>query len=305
MDAIELAENIKLHYYQRLEELPRSYQEHFLTRMLAASGDEKTKHLLRNFKSYWIGENVKETFHGFKNLQPNQLNQFFTLRESYFEKFPLLFGADWGLTRLRRLNDVLGLDYREEFFEVFDRDQLLDMVESIMADDDAIRTLSTYAITTPMMLSELLYGDFRLIDFGKIYRAGLHYDLSEQRSLLLLCYLYTHCIVYASFLYTKEISLEYFPTFHRMLSALDEIITNNFVDITIDVKLETIVCAKMCHYDLTFESLAIEECMSSIKSIDEPYIVDPRKKKNFAGAEHTNALFVLAVQKYQPHPVRI
>jgi hypothetical protein len=91
-----------------------------------------------------------------------------------------------------------------------------------------------------------------------------------------------------------------------MLARLEQIITEYFPHISLDNKLEFLVCARICSYQTPlFERIYIE-CEASL-SPEGIFLVDTLNDnrlagtKTFAGSEHRNVLFIMSGSPYTPH----
>ena len=90
----------------------------------------------------------------------------------------------------------------------------------------------------------------------------------------------------------------------KIIQYIEQLITNSFKKISLDIKLEFIVCTKMLNYKSQIENKILQEASSSMSKIGN-YIIDIYNdnhdsfKKDFISSEHRNVLYIMADTK--PH----
>jgi hypothetical protein len=294
------AASIQLYYQDNFDLLPLDKQFHFAYRLLAWNNDDWSKTILKNIKDDFLSSRLTDFLHS--KLPQNQLSP---LRHYYFDKYPRVFAIDLILHQIRHTRVVYNVDISEELWKVIEREDLKLLITEVMLDDMAVKYLSTFAITPAYVASRLLYSDTRLIDLTHILEIGETYDLSNSLEIRLLIYLFTHCIIYESDLYALQLPEEKLSLFITMLKKLDDVISKKYADISIDNKLEFLVCAKMCSFLSANTDRIYDECLRSTKGHEEVFLIDRfntssgHTATDFIGSEHRNILYIMAQSDYQ------
>jgi hypothetical protein len=160
-----------------------------------------------------------------------------------------------------------------------------------------MRVLSTYAINTLYLLSKLYPDDFAPIDAKAILALGKTYDMSDKKSIQMLMYLYTHCIIGETLFYWSPLA-NGLDEYTSMLVEIDGIIDELYEDINLDNKLEFLVCCRLANYDPRNRDRIYAEAEQSLDG--GGYIVDTHNnninplKQSFMMSEHRNVLYVMS-----------
>ena len=80
-----------------------------------------------------------------------------------------------------------------------------------------------------------------------------------------------------------------------MLAKCEDYVLENFATMSLDVKLEYLVCVQIIDANTSLEDVIREECEGSMSP--EGYLLDdrrPARLNNLDGAERRNALFVMS-----------
>ena len=228
------------------------------------------------------------------------------LRQPYFEKYPLLYGAHAALFRVRHLDAVYGIDARQALYDCIPRETLLELRDSLMNDQGALQVLSTFAVNYCYLLTRVVERDEAGLDLTRFLDAGHSYDLSDKTQVQLLIYLYTHCIIGESNFYTQTIPEDKRPIYITMLQELEPIIETNFESINLDNKLEYLVCTRICGYETRLFEPIYAEAGQSI-SPEGMFIIDihntnvQEDRNDFVKSEHRNVLYIMSASEYTPH----
>lgn len=263
------------------------YDEHF-----DELSENKKFHYATRVKNFTYLNSHKPTTKISEILKDNDFSKvnFFEKRKKFFQKYKNLFAIESALVRINHMKNLYNEDLSEDFTDELNPSSLYDMVDEMILDDEAIKTLSTYAVNV-ISLTETIFprNKNQLKDLAQ---KSLDYDGEP----ILLAYLYTHIIICATDFYYHEIAPENLEIMHKILDKTEAIIEENYDEITMDLKLEFLVCAKLLN-----ESK--EELREKInKECDEileksPYITDDRKPKRLNtidGAEHRNVLYIMS-----------
>lgn len=309
---MDLAQRIQTHYFDNIAELPNDKQFHFATRMAAWYGDERARTLLRQLRPEILPENMSLTdvFEEIINREQSGRRNAHERRQPYFSAYPDLYGVHLALFRLRHMKVVYGVDARESFFTLFPETQLRELCDSLLADEDALRNLSTFAINTLYLTHSTALPSYSL-PVEQLFAIGARgYDLTNTEDIQLLIYFYTHCIIGESNFYTQIIPPETLPTYTAMLEKLESVIESSFEQINLDNKLEFLVCARICNYSSGLAEKIYKECEESI-SPEGIFIIDvhnsnvQQDRMSFDKSEHRNVLYIMSCSPYQPQRCQV
>lgn len=279
--------SVRNYYYQHFSELSPDKQFHFATRI----------------KNYFHSDDFRDFF---ANYTPSQdlaailadndyshVNRA-DLRRPYFEKYDHLYGIEAALFRVNHLLNEYNIDLRDQLIELVPLQSLYNLADQLLADDDAILALSTWAVNV-ICLTEVLYPRDRNVVQTLAEKAlQLGRSSSSASDPLLLIYLYTHIILCDSNFYTRPISETTLA--QKMLDRCAQLIEQHFSDLILDVRIEFLVCANMSGVDYPdLRARIAAECAANLQ--DNPYLIDLRRPQSYYtlnGAEHTNVLYIMS-----------
>lgn len=305
---MDLAQRIQNYYSDNIADLPNDKQFHFATRMAAWQGDEKALELLRQLRPEIIPNDtsLSDEFTEIFNREQSGTRNAHERRQPYFTAYPKLYGVHLSLFRLRHTKVVYGVDARDAFFDAYNESSLRQLCDSLLADEDAMRVLSTFAVNTLYLTRGTALPNYTF-SVQQLFEIGSRgYDLSKSDDIQLLIYFYTHCIIGESNFYTLSIPQETLPLYAQMLQTLESIIEKSFDQINLDNKLEFLVCARICNYPSKLAKRIYDECERSV-SPNGTYIIDvhngniQQDRISFEKSEHRNVLYIMSCSPYQPH----
>ncbi len=305
---MELSEQVYRYYLDNKHLLSEDKIFHFATRMHAWKGDPETALLLDSSREYIApsGTSLASLMQSIVNTPQTGRRNAHELRQPFFDKYPLLYGAHLALFRVRHLEAVYGIDAREALFAAIPEADLTDLRDVLLRDDDALRTLSTFAVNYCYLLERVIRRDDTSLDVRRFYDVAQGYDTSNILHIQLLIYLYTHCIIGESNFYTRTIPAGNLPLYTTMLSELETVIADNFERINLDNKLEFLVCARICGVTTNLSERIYAEAQQSI-SPEGTFIIDVHNdnaqadRNDFVRSEHRNVLFIMSTTPYVPH----
>jgi hypothetical protein len=303
---MELARNVRQYYLDHFDELPLDKQFHFAGRLSSWNNDPDCNDLMLRLKPHFLqpDQPVVEDLRTliFHSSKPHTNSA--EIRAPYFEKYPLLQGYMLALFRVRHLLYVYGYDARQQLLEVVSEKELHDLSRALVQDDHALRILSTFAINYLYLVELILYDSGAVdIDIAKIYDLGSGYDTENKHELALMIYLYTHCIIAETNYYERPVRTEKLDVFRKMLERLEKLINKNYDDLSLDNKLEFLVCSRICGYETSISSRIYSECEKSV-STEGTFLVDTlnssanNKRTSLASSEHRNVLFIMSTMPY-------
>jgi hypothetical protein len=309
---MELANKIYRHYLDNLHLLDDDKRFHFASRIAAWNSDPKAFDLLKQSYNYIVRpeKDLKDVINELVNQPQSGKRNAHKLRQLFFEKYPILYGAHLALFRVRHLESVYRIDARPALFASIPEAELMNLEQNLINDDEALKILSTFAINYCYLFERVIEKNEESLPVEHFLDIGNIYDTSKTQDLQLLIYLYTHCIIGESNFYTRNIPDDMLPVYKRMLARLELLIDDNFDRINLDNKLEFLVCARICHYDSRLFERIYAECEKSI-SPNGIFVIDihnqnARDERNdFVKSEHRNVLFIMSTTEYNPHSTLI
>lgn len=270
---------VKDYYIQHFFELTPAKQFHFATRMKNWFRTDAFDDFLK----------ANEPSHDLADILANDdysCANFYDARKPYFEKYKGLYALEATLFRVLHLLLEYDVDLREDFLALYGgREKLYSLCDALRADDDAFFALTSFAVNIIALTEELFP---RSID---VYAEMLEKTLMRSQDVMSI-YLYTHIMLCESRFYHKK-EIGHRELYLRALENCDEIILSFFDEVTLDMKIEFLVCARMLGYDAKTKEAIREEADANKKD----YVRDNRKPERlntFDGAEHRNVLYIMS-----------
>ncbi len=300
-------ELVSEYYEDNLDKLSFEKSFHYISRLFLWENRKELSVKLECFKQGFIGEteddilgNFRKTFSEVEKYQERVKNDI-SAREKYIKKYPLLGVYNRILFQALISKTVYKKDVADIVSKVLDREHALKMRDELMGDEEALKSLSTHAINF-LYFSQEIFGKFFEVDVKKLHRISISDFGKSDESLLLKIYFLTHCIIGESRFYSQAVNDEK-GIYTEMIKALEEIIKENYFRVSLDNKMEFLVCSRMCGFKSSVEKILIAEAESSMSEIGN-YIVDilnakggDKRKKDFWNSEHRNVLYLMATSK--------
>lgn len=309
---MQLSDSVYQYYFSNKEHLSEDKLFHFATRTAAWLGRQESYDLLRASEAYIVqpGKTLEQVIFDIYHTPQTGRRNAHELRQPFFEKYPKLYGAHLALFRVRHLQEVYGIDAREALFSTISREELIELKDQLLADAQALKVLSTFAINYCYLLERVIFKDPSSLPIDTFLQLGESYDTSDKEQMQLLIYFYTHCIIGESNFYVRTIPETLLPKYQQMLRTIEPLIVEHFADINLDNKLEFLVCARICQYDTPLFETIYEECQRSI-SPEGTFLIDihnsniQEDRNDFVKSEHRNVLFIMSTSPYTPHSTLI
>ncbi len=309
---MDFATEIYIYYLKNQARLTDDKLFHFATRMAAWRGEEEAFAILKHLAPMITRpeQSLQTTLQAIIDTPQSGRRNAHELRQPFFEKYPLLYGAHAALFRVRHLDAVYGIDARQALYDCIPRETLLQLRDDLMNDKQALQILSTFAVNYCYLLTRVVEQDETGLDIARFLDAGHDYDLTDKTQVQLLIYLYTHCIIGESNFYTQTIPDDKRSAYITMLQELEPIIEANFESINLDNKLEYLVCAQICDYETRLSAPVYAEVEQSI-SPEGTFVIDihntnvQEDRNDFVKSEHRNVLYIMSTSNYTPHSTLI
>ncbi len=309
---MELARAVQDYYFAHLESLPVVKRFHFANRMAAWDKDPRAMQLLSDYGAWYVpsdrsNKGLAAALHntGDRAVQGAHRINSWAIRKPFFDRYPGLIALEAQLCQLRYWNVFYGVDATGAFLSLHSLDWLQSLESALLADTEAVRSLSTWAVNYTYLLHILLLDDAPAIDPTFFYTLGESY-VHDAEHLRLLSYLYTHCIIADSNFYIRPVPKHSLPVYHKMLDHLSSLFAKRFTDFSLDTKLEFLVCCRLAGYATSLTRKIHAECAASL-SPDGTFLIDTHNvfaadahKKKFIASEHRNVLFIMSVLPHQP-----
>ena len=311
-DTYQIVEN----YHEKFFSFLNLKKFHYSSRMFFWLGRKKDRQRLTVLKKEYLGKDLKETKKKLSQILENNrfhpsskipLSERARLRHQYFQKYPQL----QGYIRILFKNIFISTIYKQSLRPIVktlisDR-QFLNLYFQLIKDQKAIQILSTHAINYFYLLRYYLRKSNAGITINPkyFYQIAQKINCQENKTRLALkIYLFTHCIVGESCFYSHPIDKK--NVYIQMIKTLEKLIKENFFAVSLDNKLEFLVCANILNYQSALKGLIHQEADRSLSNLGN-FIVDryndhqQKETNNFIKAEHRNVLYLISYHPYPPN----
>ena len=276
---MKISEQARKTYTERFWELRDDRRFHFATRIKNHFGVSDFDDF---FEKYFSNTELAELL---RNNDYSEVN-FYEQRRGYFEKYNNLFPIEASLCRITHLRNVLDLDLRQELLAKHSEEELYRLCDALLEDKPALNSLSTYAVDTICLCENLFPRSIDVV--SKLCKHIEHVDSPAA------IYLITHIIICDTNFYARKIGEQHQESFNALLAQCEKHISDNFDEISLDIKLEFLVCSKMTSFETSLIDKIREECALNMSG---GYLQDPRRDERLNtlnGAEHRNSLLVMS-----------
>ncbi|MBP9759408.1 hypothetical protein KBD45_06955 [Candidatus Dojkabacteria bacterium] len=301
-----LVEKIKNTYLDNFEKLKFKNKFHFLSRLFLWSGDVESKKALGLLLRDYNFDQVYEIYTQEKNSSFNINNHKEGLRSKYFEKYPDINKYNRLLYLLMMYENIFQLKQKELFAKYFNRHKVEQLYDSLIKDPSALVFLSTYAINFIYFYKAWFCGEDEPLNISFVKdEVNKVNDLADNENIKLCLYLYTHIIIGESRFYYKKIEPLRKGELINIIYLLENIIKEKYAEISLDNKLEFLVCCKLLEYKSNLESQISIEALNSYDK-EKGYLICKNNDKsllinNFNSSEHRNVLYIMSQTSFQPN----
>jgi len=187
-----------------------------------------------------------------------------------------------------------------------DKNQLTEYYQPLMDNPDHVLKLSSIAINYLYFLANANLLDAKSA-INLDYIADLMArDAKSPASLEpeLIIYLITHAFIGESKWY-QNLHLPLTDTSQQLITDAENLITQNFFQLSLDCKLEFLVVCRLLNYSSPLKPQIMSEAANSLSDLDN-FIIDRRNTSNhnsrrsFNASEHRNVLYCI-LQHYAPN----
>lgn len=297
---VDIFAKVEKNYKDNFEKLGDK-RFHFASRLFLWSGDEFAKEKLKQLKNEYIGSNANEYFEKIKGILEEDLGcknlLFKEEREDFFEKYSLLKKYNKILFKNLFCETIYGISLREIIDKNIPKEDFIKLRENLLKDAGAIASLSTHAINYFYVLKYYFKEKEPAIDRLLVADIVASDDFwTGKSSTALKVYLLTHCIIGESQFYSKSVKGEGKKTCEKFFSLLESIISEDYANVSLDNKVEFLVCAKICHKESYLKEKILLDTLNSFDS-EKNYFLKNRSNKSetaFVIGEHRNILALMA-----------
>ncbi len=288
--------------FYRLNYRYLSYRQfHYVSRHYLWFGHEADQKRLRKFKEkYYTQDKLKEIFDNYYENQPKINRSNFDKRQKYLEKYPDLKISTRILFRYLWAKYLFEQDIRPLVEQYLTEDKLISLQKKILADELALRGLSTSAINFLYLSREYLGRKSEKIKPNYLLDVINKFTPQDDSELRLKIYFLTHCLIGASLFYIKDINSGEKKLYRKLVKELEKLVKNNYFQVTLDNKFEFLVTAKLADYSSNLREIIESEARSAF-SLHGNYLIDQLNQTekiygdNIISSEHRNILYLMAM----------
>lgn len=299
---------VEAYFWQHFDTLAPATQFHFANRLAIWKQEPIALEKLQELKPQFAPNNPDELRAALQAClveQPSTATASYEQRLPYFQKYPQLYGYHQALFRVRHLEVLYDIDAASALKELVPPSEMHSLANALIKDTEALATLSTMAVNFLYLARRYMLDDF-VFDPALFMDLKDRYDTANPDDLRLLIYLLTHCIIGASNYYAEPVPAEYQATYMDMLKYLESVMSDKLQNLSLDTKLEFLVCCRILEYTTALQQPIYEECANSV-SPEGTFIIDThnvfaerRIKRGFTDSEHRNVLFILSGSVFNP-----
>ena len=279
-----------------------SYRQfHYLTRLYLWFGQKTDKKRLDKFKNeYCDQEKLKEKFENYLENRDKINRSSFDRRQQYLEKYPdlkiytrILFLYLWA-------KYLFNQDITPLVEQYLSKEKLVSLQKKLLDDQSALRGLSTSAINFLYLSREYLGRKSQKISPNFLLEVISKFNPQDDAELRLKIYFLTHCLIGASLFYIKDINSKDKKAYQKFVKELENLIKDNYFQVTLDNKFEFLVAAKLCDYQTDLRKTIKSEADNAF-SLYGNYLIDQLNQTekiygdNIISSEHRNVLYLMAM----------
>lgn len=300
--------DVEQYYQKKFTFLSQEKQFHFASRLFLFSHGNKYNELIENLRSFyiWKQEDVKchideslinkdGYLHKIINHKPFRINP--------ANKYPLIGSYNHILFKILFHKSIYNMDYSAQLFSHEIADQMHAYYTTLLHDHKSIFSLSTHAINF-IFLFKHFFKNATPISISNIEKIAQNHSNSHTHDTIQSSiYLLTHIIICESLFYSvpiHETRKECLSVFYN----IEKIILNNYLYVSLDQKLEFLVCGIILNTQTSLKDKIMNEAMQS-KAPKGSFIIDTHNNfkdiprlQTLNGSEHRNVLYVLTNYQY-------
>lgn len=295
-------------FYSSAIFLPEDKKFHFYSRLYLWTRKKKYLDKLKKLNNYFIGgcnsldqkKKIEELLSQEDFFRQKVVNRKI-FREEIIKKYPKLGVYHELLFRWLLAKSIYGVDLKRIILEKISQDDLLKIGRNILEKKADLMALSTFAVNYLFFLSSFLKNNNFELEIKKAIAflvKSIRVKEIDNNLIKNNFYFLSHYIVAGSEFYSKKISSK--DTFFILVfEKMEAILRANFSKISLDNKIEFLVCACLMKKKSDLEELILVEIDKSFSPIGN-FLIDIENKekeeysrKDFFSSEHRNVLFLM------------
>ncbi len=301
-----LYRKVENYYWSNLEFLSPKKRAHFLVRQYLWFGNKDIKNhpTLRRLYPDNL-EEMKRLVKGYlaqAGLFWKEIVGIHPFRWPVVKKYPWLGAYNKIFFTLLFSRHLYGLK-SEEVLNLLDEKLIRRYLDRLVAHPEELFVLSSRGVDF-IFLNRLFFP--RIVKFDsesllQLRKVKLS-NLTLQEHLVSEFYLLAHAIINASLFYAQPIKTEA-QLYLKIIRRLEELISNNFSQMSLDQKLEFLVACRLLNYSSHLEKIILNQAQDSISPFG-CYLVDKynswagrQQLTDLDGSEHRNILYLMALTK--------
>jgi len=304
---LSIGELVKNCYVKNMNKLANR-KLHFLTRMFLWTKDEKYFKELEKIKSKYYGKDeadfqnkIKKILSGKETYQKRIYNKK-DFRIKSADKYPLLGAYSELLFRNLMSKNIFNENLKPVIQEIVGDDKLLEIRSALLNSDEDMLKLSTFAVNYLYFLEEYFEGESGTkVNAKQLLKLaeGEDFGSDEKGAPLIMndIYFITHAIIGASRFYKNKI-IKKRKIYLKLFKILENIVEKNYIKLSLDTKLELLICARLLDVDSELKDRIEQEAELSLSPINN-FLIDTmnakkdKSSKNWLGSEHRNVLYIM------------
>ncbi len=288
---------------------------HYCSRMYLWTGEQEYKQVLDELQQDYIGLDGASTKKIVESIIIPRKGSYTTPdanRQEYFSKYPKLRSYNSILFKVLFAETIYGRDIRPIVRKLVPDQEFIGLYNALRNDKRAVMVLSTHAINYFYNLAHYFSGikgceDLINLDPDYYLQLAQGYDqdmdgIGIDRVRKYQVYLLTHAVIGASKFYSRRVTGSVYV---EMMRLGEQVIEESYTKVSLDNKLEYLVCAKLCGYKSSLETLILGEAAASL-SYTGNFIIDTLNEtrtsmstsNNICTSEHRNVLYLMATRPY-------
>lgn len=297
-----LSNSVYNYYLSHFDELTLDKQFHFASRLYAISKDEKANEMLQLLKAKLIGEGSAEqvvsALHSGRlfPLLPGNV-ELLAVRAPYIKKYPQLRDTSRLLYWSAMLSYAYKFETKNALSGIITDNELENLYHSLLDDHEAIATLSTHAVNYLYLYTRYCKNEPGPdpVLFSQILSDSSYYNYSNPVQLRLAVYMITHALIADTLFYFEPVPKSHAAQHKTNIQQLELLIADRLDLLSLDAKLEFILCCKLVGHISPLEHLILDESRFGLSSTGD-FIVDPSNtSQSLNSSEHRNVLYLLCM----------
>lgn len=282
---------------------------HYASRMYLWTKEETYRHWLDDIRQKYVGLNlaetksiIKERLSDKESKTENRKKLKQLIREPHLQKYPMLPKYNSVLFLNLFAETLYGVNIRTGIKEFVTDEEFLKLYNELKEDKESISVLSTHAINYFYLLQNYFGNSVPIVEPQKylnITKEKTSLDLATE--LKFKIYLLTHCIIGKSRFYAEKVQESIYV---EMCKIIEQIIKENYFLISLDNKVEFLVCCKLCNYKSSIEEIIQNEAQNSFADagnfiVDKMNLQAKMSSHSFTISEHRNVLYIMSNLEYK------